>query len=116
MKVNNLTYGVAHLSYKDKKVIPIGTVSELTGLSARKIRYYEERNLIFPERSKGGTRKYSFHDVERLMEIADKMEDGMQTFEIKQMEKKALKKEKLRNEMLRGQLNAAFRTTKDLHR
>ena len=49
-------------SYKYKKVISIGVVSELTGLSQRQIRYYEERKLVFPDRSKG-IRKYSFADV-----------------------------------------------------
>ncbi|MFD6443440.1 MerR family DNA-binding transcriptional regulator, partial [Peribacillus sp. NPDC060186] len=39
-------------SYIDRKVISIGVVRELTGLSDRQIRYYEERKLIFPERSK----------------------------------------------------------------
>ena len=47
------------LSYRDRKVITIGMVSELTGLSDRQIRYYEERKLIFPGRSRGGTRIYS---------------------------------------------------------
>ncbi len=82
-------------SYKDKKVISIGIVSELTGLSVRQIRYYEERKLIYPQRSSRGTRKYSFADVERLMDIANKREDGVQTAEIlKDMRKKeqALKK------------------------
>lgn len=74
--------------YRDKKVITIGVVSELTGLSERQIRYYEERKLIFPERTSGGTRKYSFHDVDRLVDIANKMEDGLHTFEIRTMEKK----------------------------
>ncbi|RKL68808.1 MerR family DNA-binding transcriptional regulator [Salipaludibacillus neizhouensis] len=96
-------------SYKDKKVIGIGIVSELTGLSERKIRYYEERKLIFPDRSKGGTRKYSFDDVERLVDIANKMEDGMQTFEIRREE---MKKTDVRDKMLRGQLNAAFKIRK----
>lgn len=100
------------MSYKDKKVITIGIVSELTGLSERQIRYYEERKLIFPERSKGGTRKYSFDDVERLVDIANKMEDGMQTFEIRKMEQKQLKQQELRDRMLRGQLNAAFNIRK----
>lgn len=95
--------------YKDKKVITIGIVSELTGLSERQIRYYEEKKLIFPERSKGGTRKYSFNDVERLVEIANKMEDGMKTTEIKREESG---KEKVRDQMIRGQLNAAFHIRK----
>lgn len=95
------------MSYKDRKVINIGTVSELTGLSLRQIRYYEERKLIFPERTEGGTRKYSFSDVEKLIDIANQMEDGLQSSEIKKMEKKR-KDRKLRDEMIRGQLNAAF--------
>lgn len=97
------------LDYKDKKVISIGIMSELTGLSERQIRYYEERKLVFPDRSKGGTRKFSFADVERLVEIANKMEDGMQTFEIRKQE---MKKTDVRDKMLRGQLNAAFKMRK----
>lgn len=93
--------------YKDKKVITIGVVSELTGLSERQIRYYEERKLIFPERTTGGTRKYSFHDVDRLVDIANKMEDGLQTFEIRIMEKKQTR-EKIRKQLIQGQIKSAF--------
>lgn len=100
------------ISYKDKKVISIGIVSELTGLSERQIRYYEERQLIFPERTKGRTRMYSFADVELLVEIANKIEDGMQTYEIRksneaQKEQTTISKEKMREE-IRGQLNVRF--------
>ncbi|WP_035323407.1 MerR family transcriptional regulator [Peribacillus kribbensis] len=70
-------------TFKDKKVITIGTVSELTGLSERQIRYYEERKLIFPLRSQSGIRKYSFNDIEELIEIANHIEDGVWTNEIK---------------------------------
>ncbi|MCP3738079.1 MerR family transcriptional regulator [Rossellomorea sp. BNER] len=98
-------------SYKDKKVMTIGIISEITGLSQRKIRYYEERKLIFPERTKRGTRKYSFSDVETLMEIAEQIEDGVQTFEIKkEMAKKQTRDE--RNKMIRGQINAHFNIKK----
>jgi DNA-binding transcriptional MerR regulator len=101
-------------SYKDKKVISIGIISELTGLSERKIRYYEERKLIFPERTGRGTRKYSFSDVETLMEIADQIEDGVQTFEIKQemTKKRNEKAREARNKMIRGQINAQFNIRK----
>lgn len=98
-------------SIKDKKVITIGIVHEMTGLSERKIRYYEERGLVFPDRTPRGTRKYSFSDIELLMEIATKREEGVQTYEIKQdLSKK--KKEEFRNEMIRGQLNAQFNIRK----
>jgi DNA-binding transcriptional MerR regulator len=102
---------VGSLNYKEKKVISIGDVSEITGLSERQIRYYEERKLVFPDRSKGRTRKYSFNDIERLMDIAEKMEDGLQTFEIRNAEKKKDEK-KYRDEMLKGQINVAFNIRK----
>jgi Predicted transcriptional regulators len=98
-------------AYLYKKVISIGTVCELTGLSERQIRYYEKRKLIFPERSDKGNRKYSFSDVETLMDIANKMEDGMQTAELrKEMQSTQSNRydNKLRERMIKGQLNAYF--------
>lgn len=99
-------------SYKERKVITIGVVSELTGLSERKIRYYEERGLIFPERSTRGTRKYSFTDIELLLKIADKREEGVQTHEIKKDFMSEKDKVKIREELLRGQINAHFHLRK----
>lgn len=98
-------------SYKHKKVISIGTVHELTGLSLRQIRYYEERGLIYPERTKRGTRKYSFSDVETLLQIADKREEGVQTYEIRK-DLQDTRKGKVMERMLRGQLNAHFKMNK----
>lgn len=95
-------------------MITIGIVKELTGLSERQIRYYEERKLIFPDRTPGGSRKYSFTDVEQLMDIANKIEEGVQTYEIRQ----EMTREKKRNDeaahkkMIQGQLNARFGTRK----
>ncbi|WP_077623635.1 MerR family transcriptional regulator [Sediminibacillus massiliensis] len=103
-------------SYKERKVITIGVVSELTGLTERQIRYYEERKLIFPERSPRGNRKYSFMDVEQLIDIANKREEGVQTFEIRQDMLKQKQKEdarKVRKEMMRGQINARFGVQKE---
>ncbi|RIX53182.1 MerR family transcriptional regulator [Paenibacillus nanensis] len=65
------------------KVMSIGTVKELTGLTERQIRYYEDRQLVFPERSNGGARKFSFEDVELLKEIHRKLKDGFHTFELR---------------------------------
>ncbi len=44
-------------------VLPIGTVMKLTNLSARQIRYYEEQELITPERNAGNRRMFSLNDV-----------------------------------------------------
>ncbi|MCM3216636.1 MerR family transcriptional regulator [Niallia taxi] len=103
-------------SYKKRKVITIGVVSELTGLTERQIRYYEQRKLIFPERPERGNRKYSFSDVERLIEIANKREEGVRTHEIRQEIIKKNREEeerKIKKQMLRGQINARFGIQKD---
>jgi MerR family transcriptional regulator, global nitrogen regulator len=95
--------------YMNKKVISIGTVCELTGLSERQIRYYEERKLIFPERMNGGIRKYSFLDVELLIDIANKREEGVQTAEIKkEINKKNKYDSAARDQAIKGQINAYF--------
>jgi MerR family transcriptional regulator, global nitrogen regulator len=46
------------------------------------------------------------------MDISNKIEDGLQTAEIKQMEKRNLNEKELRDKMIRGQLNYAFNLTK----
>jgi len=96
--------------YKDRKVITIGTVSELTGLSERQIRYYEDRKLIEPERTKGGTRRYSFNDIEKIVLISKKIEKGFSTYDIRKEEKKNSRDEL--KKMIKGQLNAAFNIRK----
>ncbi|MYL35980.1 MerR family transcriptional regulator [Pontibacillus yanchengensis] len=98
-------------SLKERKVITIGIVSELTGLTVRQIRYYEERKLIFPDRSNQGSRKFSFSDVETLMEIANKIEEGVQTHEIRRemaKKKKGVTEREVRDRMLKGQIRAQF--------
>lgn len=52
-------------------------VQKLTGLSARQIRYYEEQKLIQPERSDGNRRIFSYNDVEKLLEIKDLLDKGV---------------------------------------
>jgi len=45
---------------KDTRLMNIGELATLTGVSSRTIRYYEELGILpEPERSPGGTRKYS---------------------------------------------------------
>ncbi|MBZ6527998.1 MerR family transcriptional regulator [Aerococcaceae bacterium DSM 111021] len=62
---------------KSLAVFPIGTVMELTELTARQIRYYEQQGLIEPQRSETNRRLYSLNDVDRLLDIIDLMDEGM---------------------------------------
>ena len=58
----------------DKKTISlyfISVASTLSGIHPQTIRTYEEKGLIKPYRTKGGTRRYSQEDVDKLIQIAN---------------------------------------------
>jgi len=66
-------------------LFPISIVMQLTELSARQIRYYEENSLVFPARTEGNRRLFSLNDVDTLLEIRDLIEDGVNLAGIKQI-------------------------------
>jgi len=70
---------------RNMALFPIGIVMKLTDLTARQIRYYEQHELIIPARTSGNQRLYSFNDVERLLEIKDLIEKGVNIAGIKQV-------------------------------
>ncbi|MFD2628472.1 MerR family transcriptional regulator [Oceanobacillus kapialis] len=73
---------------QDRRSMPlfaIGIVMKLTELTARQIRYYEEHDLIHPERTGGNQRLFSFNDVDRLLEIKDLLDKGLNIAGIKLM-------------------------------
>lgn len=47
----------------------ISVAAELAGMHAQTLRTYDRLGLVSPERSAGGGRRYSEHDVEVLREI-----------------------------------------------
>jgi DNA-binding transcriptional MerR regulator len=47
----------------------IGEVADGAGVSVRALRYYEEQNLLFPERSPSGQRHYPAAAVDRVVLI-----------------------------------------------
>lgn len=66
-------------------LFPMGIVMQLTELSARQIRYYEEHSLIFPARTEGNRRLFSFNDVDQLLEIKSLIEQGVNMAGVKQI-------------------------------
>ena len=63
----------------------IGIVMQLTELSARQIRYYEEHQFITPMRTEGNRRLFSLNDIDRLLEIKDLIEQGVNLAGIKKI-------------------------------
>jgi MerR family glutamine synthetase transcriptional repressor len=66
-------------------LFPIGIVMQLTELSARQIRYYEEHQLISPARTEGNRRMFSLNDIDQLLEIKDLIDQGVNLAGIKQI-------------------------------
>ena len=66
-------------------ILPISIVMQLTELSARQIRYYEENGLISPARTEGNKRMFSLNDVDVLLEIKDFLDQGLNIAGIKKM-------------------------------
>ncbi len=70
---------------RNMALFSIGIVMKLTDLTARQIRYYEQQEIIAPARTDGNQRLFSFNDVERLLEIKQLMEKGVNIAGIKQI-------------------------------
>lgn len=57
----------------------IGELSRKTGVHERLLRYYEEQNLLQPERRASGYREYSEADVDTVRRIRSLLAAGLNT-------------------------------------
>ena len=55
----------------------ISVAAGLVGTGVQNLRAYERRGLVEPQRTEGGTRLYSDHDIERLRRIAILLGEGL---------------------------------------
>jgi MerR family transcriptional regulator/heat shock protein HspR len=55
----------------------ISVASTLSGIHQQTIRTYEEKGLIKPYRTGGGTRRYSQSDIDKLIQIQDLSQRGI---------------------------------------
>jgi MerR family transcriptional regulator, heat shock protein HspR len=58
-------------------VYGISVAAELSGVGPQTLRLYEERGLLSPTRSPGGTRRYSDDDLVRLERITALLAEGV---------------------------------------
>jgi len=59
--------------------VRIGELSGRTGVPARLLRYYEEQDLLHPERDGSGYRSYGEADAGRVTQIRGLLEAGLTT-------------------------------------
>jgi MerR family transcriptional regulator/heat shock protein HspR len=58
-------------------VYGISVAAELSGIGEQSLRLYEQRGLLTPARTAGGTRRYSEDDLERLRRITELLAAGV---------------------------------------
>ena len=58
-------------------VYGISVVSDLLGTGVQNLRAYERAGLVAPDRTAGGTRRYSPDDVARLRRVQRLLADGL---------------------------------------
>jgi DNA-binding transcriptional MerR regulator len=58
-------------------VYGISVAADLVGTGVQNLRAYEARGLLEPDRTEGGTRRYSANDLDRLRRISDLLQAGL---------------------------------------
>jgi DNA-binding transcriptional MerR regulator len=58
-------------------VYGISVAADLVGMGVQTLRLYEARGLLQPDRTDGGTRRYSTDDLDRLRRIGDLLDAGL---------------------------------------
>ena len=61
----------------DEGVYGITVAARLVGMEVQSLRLYESRGLLKPDRTDGGTRRYSADDLTRLRRIGALIADGV---------------------------------------
>ena len=87
------------LDRSDRALFGISVVTELTGVSQQTLRGYEDRGLITPHRTAGGTRRYSRDDIDRIGEIARLLGTGLNHEGVHQVMKLQAEADGLRQEL-----------------
>ncbi|MDQ3714690.1 MAG: MerR family transcriptional regulator [Actinomycetota bacterium] len=61
----------------DRGVFGISVAADLVGMGVQNLRLYERRGLLEPDRTEGGTRRYSQDDLDRLLRIGELLDAGL---------------------------------------
>ncbi|HXX89443.1 MAG TPA: MerR family transcriptional regulator [Acidimicrobiales bacterium] len=90
----------------DRAVYVISVAAELAGMHPQTLRIYERRGLVDPRRTRGGNRRYSERDIERLRHIQELTTAGMNLEGVRQVLALEAEVQRLRDELQRMQAEA----------
>ncbi len=68
---------MAEILSSDRGVYGITVAAELAGVGIQTLRLYERSGILTPDRTAGGTRRYSDDDIDVLRRVADILADGL---------------------------------------
>jgi MerR family transcriptional regulator, heat shock protein HspR len=83
----------------DRALYGISVAAELTGINPQMLRVYENKGLLEPQRTDGGTRRYSRHDIERIRQIATLLGSGLNLAGVEQVLALEAETDRLRSEI-----------------
>jgi len=90
-----------------RAVYVISVAADLAGVHPQTLRIYERRGLLDPERTQGGSRRYSEADIDRLQRIAELTSAGLNLEGVKRVMDLEDEIEKLQTEI--DNLNGRYR-------
>jgi MerR family transcriptional regulator/heat shock protein HspR len=61
----------------NRALYSISVAAEVTGVNPQMLRVYEQKGLLTPHRTEGGTRRYSGQELDRIGEIATLLAAGL---------------------------------------
>jgi MerR family transcriptional regulator, heat shock protein HspR len=82
-------------------VYVISVAAEIAGVHPQTLRIYERKGLLEPARTRGGSRRYSEDDLQRLGRIAELTEQGLNLAGVKRVLALEAEVERLRLELMR---------------
>lgn len=84
-------------------VYGISVAADLVGMGSQQLRWYETQGLLTPDRTPGGTRRYSDDDLVRLRRIDALLDAGLNTAGIAMVIDLQDEVDDLREELARAQ-------------
>ncbi|WP_235529922.1 MULTISPECIES: MerR family transcriptional regulator [unclassified Nocardioides] len=61
----------------NRALFSISVAAEVTGVNPQMLRVYEQKGLLEPHRTEGGTRRYSNQELDRVSEITTLLAAGL---------------------------------------
>lgn len=69
----------------DRALFSISVAAEVTGVNPQMLRVYEQKGLLEPQRTQGGTRRYSSQELDRIDEITTLLAAGLNLAGVEQV-------------------------------